>query len=109
MSELLDYNVKISELQNQYRSQEARSQKKKRSQDNLEERKIEKRWWLNKTTRSDIRVISRLLLLNIKLAITNLYKYAMGRKVALPGDAVTEQEAGHTEAEVTTSVPGAGL
>ena len=43
MSELLDYNVKISELQNQYRSQEARSQKKKRSQDNLEERKIEKR------------------------------------------------------------------
>ena len=33
----------------------------------------------------------------------------MGRKVALPGDAVTEQEAGHTEAEVTTSVPGAGL
>ena len=48
----------------------------------------------------------RLLLLNIKLAITNLYKYAMGRKVALPGDAVTEQEAGHTEAEVTTSVPG---
>ena len=53
--------------------------------------------------------MSRLLLLNIKLAITNLYKYAMGRKVALPGDAVTEQEAGHTEAEVTTSVPGAGL
>ena len=51
----------------------------------------------------------RLLLLNIKLAITNLYKYAMGRKVALPGDAVTEQEAGHTEAEVTTSVPGGGL
>ena len=51
----------------------------------------------------------RLLLLNIKLAITNLYKYAMGRKVALPGDAVTEQEAGDTEAEVSTSVPGGGL
>ena len=53
--------------------------------------------------------MSRLLLLNIKLAITNLYKYAMGRKVALPADAVTEQEAGHTEAEVSTSVPGGGL
>ena len=29
---------------------------------------------------------SRLLLLNLKLAIKNMYKYALRRKVTLPGD-----------------------
>ena len=41
MSELLDYNVKLSDLQNQYSS--VGTAEKRRSLDNMEERKIEKR------------------------------------------------------------------
>ena len=43
---------------------------------------------------------SRLLLLNIKLAISNMFRYAMRRKVSLPGD---EQE----NIDISsTSIPG---
>ena len=43
---------------------------------------------------------SRLLLLNIKLAISNMFRYAMRRKVSLPGD---EQE----DIDVSSaSIPG---
>ena len=44
---------------------------------------------------------SRLLLLNIKLAISNMFRYAMRRKVSLPGD--DEQE----DIDVSSaSIPG---
>ena len=43
MSELLDYNVKLSDLQNQYSSVFEGTAEKRRSLDNMEERKIEKR------------------------------------------------------------------
>ena len=84
MGELLDYNVKLSDLQNQYSSVFEGTGEKRRTLDNMEERKIEK----------------RLLLLNIKLAISNMFRYAMRRKVSLPGD---EQE----DIDVSSaSIPG---
>lgn len=44
---------------------------------------------------------TRLLLLNIKLAISNMFRYAMRRKVSLPGD--DEQE----DIDVSSaSIPG---
>lgn len=41
----------------------------------------------------------RLLVLNLKLAIRNMYKYSLSRKVSLPGD-----ELGNSETD-STSVP----
>ena len=43
MGELLDYNVKLSDLQNQYSSVFEGTGEKRRTLDNMEERKIEKR------------------------------------------------------------------
>ena len=88
MGELLDFNVKLSDLQNQYSTVFEGTSEKKRNLDNMEERKIEKRY----KSICSFSIISnnlsyvRLLLLNIKLAISNMYKYAMRRKVSLPGD-----------------------
>ena len=43
MGELLDYNVKLSDLQNQYSAVFEGTGEKRRTLDNMEERKIEKR------------------------------------------------------------------
>ena len=44
MSELLDYNVKLSDLQNMFSSVFEETSDKKRRLENMEERKIEKRF-----------------------------------------------------------------
>ena len=44
MGELLDFNVKLSDLQNQYSTVFEGTSEKKRNLDNMEERKIEKRY-----------------------------------------------------------------
>ena len=44
MSELLDYNVKLSDLQNKFSSVFEETSDKKRRLENMEERKIEKRF-----------------------------------------------------------------
>ena len=58
MGELLDYNVKLSDLQNQYSSVFEGTGEKRRTLENMDERKIEKRlekteYLVNTLTESD--------------------------------------------------------
>ena len=70
MESTLDYNVRLAELQQTAAKLAARTLERKTILENMVERNTEK----------------KLLISNIKLAISNMHRYVMKRAVVLPGD-----------------------
>ena len=70
MGQTLDYNVKLSDRQQNYARLAAKTLERNTFLHNIEEKIVEK----------------RLLISNIKLAILNMFQYVASRAVVLPGD-----------------------